>query len=242
MFDRLRAFLGKPCKIGDFNIYSPTINSIAEIGELTYHLHLIFATFDKEKIMKKIYEIEEEDYEKIKNEDDYKTLILFPNIVHEIEKALSFFFRDNVFFDVYTLTFKINDKVIVSDKNYTQVSSIIKKLNGIDDTEKNEEKKVKFKSERARKMYEEMRKRENERKEAKGEMLDLKDTCSILCNTNGNGINVFNIGQLTIYQVYEHFERMQIKENHQRILKVWANDRSLGEKEKLPEWIVKTKL
>lgn len=73
------------------------------------------------------------------------------------------------------------------------------------------------------------------------EGLDLKDICSILCSAPDNGINILNIGDLTIYQVYEQFERLNIKEKHDRLLPVWANGH-LGDKEKLPEWIIKTKL
>ncbi|MFF2834290.1 hypothetical protein ACFVSK_21200, partial [Cellulosimicrobium cellulans] len=70
--------------------------------------------------------------------------------------------------------------------------------------------------------------------------MELKDICSILCIAPDNGINIHNIGEMTIYQVYEQFERMASKDEFNRALPIWANGH-WDSKEKFPEWIKRTK-
>ena len=236
MENRLRYFLGKPARINHVNIYSPTIDSIAEIGELTYKLYVIVASFDKEVIFKNLFNLSDDEYSKIENEDTYDLLVSVPAIKEEMLKAYNFFTKENVKFDNNLFSFMINDKVFINKENYIEVSNIIKEINGILE----EDNKLKFVNEKAKQMYEKLQRLKNKYKKNKDDSLDLKDILSILCSAEGNGINVFNVGNLTIYQVYEHFERLNIKERHARLLRVWANG-FLGENEKLPEWITKSK-
>lgn len=240
MPNRLRYFLGKSHQINGLDIYSPTIDSVGEIGEVLYSIYIALATFNKEAILKHMFNVSDEDYERIEHEDNFDTLTLIPAVVLETQDALSYFTKSTVIFNPHSVTYNIGEKVLVSKENYLEFSSIIEKLNGL--SEESEEKpKIKFKSESARKMYEELMKQKKKSKNKNSDSLSLKDVLSILCNADGNGINVFNVSNLTIYQVYEHFERLQIKEQHTRLLRVWANG-YLGEKDKLPEWIIKSKL
>lgn len=159
---------------------------------------------------------------------------MFTPLLKDIENDLSFFSSDKVeFFDG---VFYIRNEILVSKENYRHVSEIIRELNGI---REQENKKLKFRNKKAEQNYYLML--EMQKKYEKQEELSLKDYCSILCNAEGNGISVFNIGELTIYQVLEHFERLSVKESHRRMLQVWANGH-LKEDVKLQEWLIKTKL
>lgn len=236
---RLECFLGKPLKVRNINIYSPTIDEISEVGEVVYNIYISLATFNKEVVLKYLLNIPEEKYQEFENEDSYDLLTSIPSVVYETEKALSFFTRKDVVFNVNTYSYNIDGQILINRDNYCESSQIIQKLNGVIEEEK--ELKIKFKSESAKKMYEELMKLKKKNTKSDSESLSLKDMLSVLCNAEGNGINIFNVGKLTVYQVYEHFERLGIKEHHKRLLKVWANG-YLGENEKLPEWITKSKL
>lgn len=230
--DKLRLFIGMPiiseleCKV-----FSPTIRSIAEIGEGLYHYYLSLATFNKDSVIEALFKPTMEQREDIRQYDDYEFLITTP-LVQDIEKALSFFTNGEVNF--YEDTFYVDDHLFVSKQNYQEVSSLIQEMNGIKEKEK-----PKFRNKKAEENY--YLQQEMERKYNSDSSLSLKDICSILCNAEGNGINVFNIGHMTIYQVYEHFERLSVKESHRRMLQVWANGH-LKEDVNLQEWLVKTKL
>jgi hypothetical protein len=234
--DRLRQFLGLPVVLpSGVSIYSPTIQQIAELGESTYHFYLSLATFDKSLIVTSLFNPTPMELEEINKFDDFEFLVATP-LLFQIEKALSFFTNSDVSFRLDT--FYVDETEFLNINNYKDVSKIIQELNGLQGQQ--EKAKPKFKNKKTEELFyklQELRKKYQKNDDS----LTLKDICSILCNAEGNGINVFNIGDLTIYQVYEHFERLSVKEAHRRMLKVWANG-NLKEDVKLQDWLVKTKL
>ncbi|MFC8688155.1 hypothetical protein [Brevibacillus porteri] len=230
--DKLRLFLGMPIVTDNYcKIKSPSIQSIAKIGEDKYNFYLSLVTFSKDDLIKAMFNPSFEEMQVIREHNDYDFLVSTP-LLEEIINAFSFFVEGEVHFDGDI--FFVDEIPFVSKDTYKDISKIIHELNGIQ-----EKPKPKFRNARAERDYyrlQEMRSKYN-----KDESLSLKDICSILCNAEGNGITVFNIGDLTIYQVYEHFERLSVKESHRRMLKVWANGH-LKEDVKLQDWLVKTKL
>ena len=240
MPDRLRNFLGKrPIVFNGVELYSPTVDSIDEIGELKYYIYLALATFNKEQVLKILFGLSDEDYVDIEDYDDYLLLTSISDIIDELCNALSFFVKDKVEYDKDQNVFAINGRVFLGYGNYLDFVKIIERQNGIFESNP---RNMNFKNEKAKQMYKKLLKlREKNQKTKSNDGLELKDLLSILCNAEGNGINIFNVGQLTIYQVYEHFERLNIKEQHTRLLRVWANG-YLDKNTKLPEWIVKSKL
>lgn len=232
--DKLQLFLGKPLILSpNIKLYSPTIKEISDLGEYGYYFHVTFATFDKRVLIDLANQLGEDvDFENI---DSYELLTSDVNFVSGVEKSLSFFTKEEVKYDNIHNLFKVKDEAFITKDNFKQISQLIKIINGIN----NEEKELKFRNEKARQMYLKMQKLKKQH--SKDDGISLKDILSILCNADGNGINIFNVQDLTIYQVYEHFERMSMKENHKRLIPVWANG-YLGENQKLPEWIAKSKL
>lgn len=236
MENRLNYFLGKPVEVNGVKIYSPTIDEIVQIGEIKYNIYLSIATFNKEVVYKSLLNLDDSQYDEIADEDAYDLFILPIPIRNELINALNFFTHEQVEFDYKDLSFKVGNKKFINKDNYLEVANIIKESNGILE----EEKRIKFKGHKAKLIYEKLKQLREKYKKDDGNTLELKDMLSILCNADGNGINIFNVGKLTIYQVYEHFERLNIKEKHTRLLRVWANG-YLSKDEQLPEWIVKTK-
>lgn len=240
MPDRLRNFLGKrPIIFNGVELYSPTVDSIDEIGEIKYYIYLALATFNKEQVLKILFGLNDEDFLGVENYDGYLLLTSMPELIDELCNALSFFVKDEVEYDKEQNAFSVKGKIFLGYGNYFEFVKIIEKQNGIFESNV---KNVEFKNKKAKEMYKKLLKfREKSRKVNSNDNLELKDLLSILCSAEGNGINIFNVGQLTVYQVYEHFERLNIKEQHTRLLRVWANG-YLDKNTKLPEWIVKSKL
>jgi hypothetical protein len=235
---RLEAFSGRPCKFNKLLVYSPTVNDILDVGEETYYYHLIFTSFNKEKILLELFNLDKEKYENVKDENDYDVLVSHPSIVQYICDSFSFFLRKNVTFSSGNNSFISEEQTVCSRDDYEKLSFVINQLNG---AEKEKKKKTNFSSSKAKELLEKRNEMLKKINKDSDDGLDLKDILSILCVADGNGINIFNVLDLTIYQVYEHLERMSLKESFDRLLPVWANGH-LGEKEKLPEWIKKTKL
>lgn len=242
--DRLRCFLGKPILFTDeIELYSPTIEEIVEIGEYKYLLYLHISCFDSEFILKDLFKIENDLYNLLRKLGDYEALIYFNELTELISEGLSFFTKRKVEYVRYNKSFYCNGKLFVNKDNYKDVAEIIRKLNCIE-TDEDEINNINFVNDRVKKKYEKMlreKRRLKKNKSNKENQIELKDLLSILCNTEGNGINIFNVHKLTIYQVYEHLERFNIKEDYKKKLLLWGNTYSLKEGSKLPELLVRTK-
>ncbi|RXZ83375.1 hypothetical protein EBB07_06055 [Paenibacillaceae bacterium] len=236
--DRLQSFLGLPHKL-DHNIclYSPRVSEIVEAGEVDYLVYLLLTSFNKEKILQNLFNLSEAEMETLAPYPDYEVLTEHPAIRAHICQAFSFFTKVEVTFDHINHAFNANGHVFIHRDNYRDLSCIVDELNGID----RKEDSLRFKNNKAREIFDKLSKLRAKQKKTTNDALEFKDILSILCHAEGNGLNIFNIQQLTIYQVYEHFERLNLKESHNRILPVWANGH-LKENDKLPEWIVKTKM
>ena len=238
--DRLKAFLGLPYPLAPgINLYSPTINEIGVIGHVDYMINVQLSLFNKKKILLDLFGIDEEVYNKIENEDDYSVLIDHPDIRNYIAKALSFFVKDDVVFKTESQSFYVAEKEFINKTNFQSVASIIRKLNAVPDDIGPGELRSNKPNSKTAKLLEEMKSFEKKISSGDDEM-ELKDICSILCIAPDNGINIHNIGDLTIFQVYEQFERMASKDEFNRALPIWANGH-WDSKEKFPEWIKRTK-
>lgn len=237
MNNRLKHFLGKSINFNDTDVHPPSIDGISEIGEVAYNVYLALATFERETILKNLFGISEDNYETLSEDDTYEILTSEPNIVNSIVEAITFFVKKEIAFNFQIQSFLIGEKVFISKDNYSEFSSAIKEMNCIGKQEE-----MKFKNDRVKKKYKQMMIEKSKYNNGKSDTLELKDMLSILCSAEGNGINIFNCGQLKIYQVYEQFERVNVRENHLRTLQLWGNTYTLKEGTKLPEWIIKTKL
>jgi len=235
--DRLALFLGNPYVLeSGLKIYSPTVNEISLIGYQDYMVKLTLCSFNKDTILVDLFGVSSDVIDEISHLDDFEVLIDQEAIRDHIAESLSFFVHGEVKFDPIYQAFMLEDRVLISSSNYLEVVDLIKQLN----CSKTETEKLNTTSIKAQEMLKKMMMFEQKQKK-QDDGLDLKDVLSVLCAANGNGIDIFNIKTLTIYQVYEQFERLTTKDSFERVLPVWANGH-LGKEDKLPEWIKKTKL
>ena len=235
MLNRLPLFLGEPIVFGGIKLYSPRLSEISAIGEMEYLINFQLTTFDKEKILLDLFQIEQDRFDSIADENDFAVLTDHPSIREHICKSLSFFVKDDVYFDVKTESFMVGEIPFININNFVEFQTCIREVNGSSGIEEKEKKM----SAKAKKFQERINSFKKKAKK-KDDEIELKDIASILCSADGNGINVFNVGQLTIYQAHEQFAQVNVKEEHKRLLPVWANGH-LSEGTKLPEWIKRTK-
>ena len=240
---RLRLYLNKRAtEIHGIELYSPTIEQIDSIGELQYNIHLAFATFNKEMILRTFLSLTDEEYDEVSKADPFEMLVQISWTKSAIAEALTFFLRNEVRYEESSQSYKIcsDDGTFlhINAQNYQEIAKTICLLNGIDNDMGSKKAPI---TKRAKQMKAELNKFRAQAKKNMDSSLELKDILSILCNSPDNGINIFNVANLTIYQVYEHFERLNINELHTRMLKVWANG-YLAEGQQLPEKMIKSKL
>lgn len=235
--DRLSLFLGTPYTLeSGIKIFSPTVNDISMIGYQDYMLKLSLCSFDKNTILSDLFGVSNDEINGISEVDNFDILTSEKVIRDHIASSLSFFVHGEVIFNSIYQAFMLEDKVLIAKSNYIEIVEVINQLN----CNEQDTKKFKATSSKAEEMLKKMMMFEKKQKK-KDDGIDFKDMLSILCTANGNGIDIFNIRNLTVYQVYEQFERLTTKDSFDRALPVWANGH-LGKDDQIPDWIKKTKL
>ena len=108
---------------------------------------------------------------------------------------------------------------ILDENNFNEFQEAILMINKMYDVEEEREinspnEALKQKFIKARLKLREAKRRQREKDSQKGDGITLPDIVSALC-TYGIGYTMFNVWDLTIYQLYEQFERISAKEEYE---------------------------
>lgn len=197
----LQLLAGMNINIPEFiTIYFPSIKEIISIGESTYNELLSYLLIDKDC------------FEQFKDQDvsNLELLMVFSyhdeNYRKKVLTAFNLFFKktplisdDGVFY------FKEKDKIFILDKvQFEDIQFVLKKANKI---KIDKEPEYNPGNERARKFIEKMLKTKKNRPKQKSN-LSLHSIISGLA-WRSNGVSIFNIFNLTIYQLYDAFHRTE---------------------------------
>ena len=212
-----------PLNFYGLKIYKPTLREIyGEIGFANYNRYTNLLTMSNIEIEK------------------YYNSINQP--VEELEPflwLLKMAKQDNTFLLELTLAFftYLKKKLIIKDdkfyfqedkkffcltrENFSDFQKIIRLLNCADLDEDEEEEreiitdnlKMKKKFLEKRKKLKEAKAKEKLKNQQKGEKIDAAGVISALCVYN-SGYNMMNVWDLTIYQLYNQFQKSQKKEKH----------------------------
>ena len=202
----------------NITIRQPTLGMIRDkIGSDLYYSYLNIIVLNKETLLDA--EELQINYNQISKEDidslSIFNLILIQPVLRELlMEALSFFICENIVFDSTHFCYLVLDDEdncvdFINDENYQPIQTAIKKINCIDsedDTPK------KFKGKKAKKIFERCQsgsKAFNQTKKVDKNM-SLDNIISSVCIQH-NSYNLLNIWDLTIYQLYDQFARLNIK-------------------------------
>lgn len=224
-----------PLKLNICSIKSPTLREISNLSAKfkTYNGYLSIILTDI-KSYYRIVENEEFDYFSRHTEDEKKqilkikkeyeglvgdeklkvrTLDVFhfdKQIIKELQEALSFFICEKILYSFEDRAFIVynEDKVIgaINSQSYPDVTDIILQMNWIHKDILQED-KTKVKNKKALEILEKLNKAKTVSKKA-DERLEFPNIISSIAAYH-NSINMLNIWDLTIYQIYDLFERMQ---------------------------------
>ena len=201
--DELRLLKGSSFFIDQLEIKPLTLNEIVEIGYTKYQQMLNVYILELEDIVKEI----PEEFNEIKIFD----LLLNSGVSDLLENLLSsiyIFFKPNII-DV------INNEIILDDKkinrdNWDYICEIIKMQNCAKRAEKEEYNPG---NERARKFIEKLNKMKQELPKIKSD-ITLPSMISGVA-WKAQNINIKNIWDLTIYQLYDALNRLNLIDDYQ---------------------------
>lgn len=204
-------------------IKSPRLMDIAEISYYMYSLYIAHLRMTPEEYFDIYHKGEDVDidylinltkFDLIKNDDRFRKII---------QSALNFFFENS--FEYYPeygafLSVKENDnnKEItgaITKDNYVQVVEVILQRVHITPDENEVDDISKVKNKRGRKIYERMMKARKQLKKTKANNPDLT-LANIIASvaTRSSNLNWVNIWDITIFHLFDEFERLQINDQY----------------------------
>ena len=202
-------------------VYPFTVGDIKNLGgETVFNSYLGVLTVDKDRLFKN----EEDSANKPPDITNFELVYTIcgtdENFRNMYLKAMSFILKENV--GICNIGFYVGDletNRIIDSKNYDELVYIVKLQNciekidgGIVDNPGSE--KARELLEKRKKLRERLNKAKNKDSDGDGEPLTLADLVSILC-ANGNGINLFNVWDLSFYAFNDQFNRMKMFEDYQ---------------------------
>lgn len=207
--DYMTLISGRPYEYHGLLVYPPTLDDIAAIRYQTYESYLsIF--FLSAMDIGAIIGVQNESLPPTTTALQLITCI--PDLRDALLRSLSFFIREEILYSDEFGYYSIRDSGIkyIAIDDIREIRSIILQLCNIQDTA--ETQPVKFRNEKARQIYEKIQKKKAER-QAKSAF--SKDSLSMTLPNLISAVsacsptyNYFNIWQMTVYQFYDQFARL----------------------------------
>lgn len=203
MISEMELLKGKPIDLGVCKIHPLTLNKIVEITEEKYNQALSLITFNKSRL-----DINDEQLNQL---TDYQILLAYcyhnPEIRDLFFESVEIFLKEPI--HLHELGFfylgELEEQRIIDENIWKQIQEVIKKQNFLS-TE--EEKVMKPANEKAAELIEKMKKiKEKLAKQNRKDELRLSDIISIVA-CYSDGINLFNVWDLTVYQLYTAYLRL----------------------------------
>lgn len=223
-----------PITLSVGTIKKPRLRDIAGITFSTFNMYEVFLKCTPKnyftKILKNNGGIEKWDS---LSDDERDALTMYSLILEDehLQKLyvdiFEFFFCEHVafreeFFILFNDDFLPNEQIpieaitgIISEKNFQQITRIIQQICCIFSKSDETAMDQKFKNDLARKLFEKMQKAQKEQEENSNNPANkntsLENVISVV-SSNHPSINLVNVWDLTIFQLYDSFQRLQM--NH----------------------------
>jgi hypothetical protein len=236
---KLRLLAGMPIHVDTFGLIKPlTVREIIEYGYEKYIAKLNIIALNKEQIVNK--DISDEF-----NEFDILFLLGDESVNNLLKQSLEFFFKEEVHLvkdqQVIVVGSEQENFKLINRKSYMDIRKILLMQNGILSVD--DEMNLKSKDEKAKAIAERMKKAQEEVKRIKSKDGESNDTdfFDLLSSisSKSSSMNKLNIFDLTMFQVYEEFKRLNlIDQYHTNIKALLAGAKSV----KLKHWSSKIKI
>lgn len=180
----------------------PTLSNIADLSYDKYQEFLTTFLVKKSDLLKSLGT---EDGPEFDQYSIYDIMLLIPELRANLLDALAFFVCGSVTADELTVYV---DGQPLSTQDLHDIAAAVAKISYI---ESDDESQHVFASEKSRRLWEKMQKGRQELKKAKNgdSNMELTNLISALA-ARGTGYNLFNIWDLTVYQLYDQFARTNV--------------------------------
>lgn len=223
-----------PIQLSIGRIKPPKLYEIGELGYDRFRMYQVYLGLTAENYYKYL---DKEQYESFwenmpdDQKDDftlYDVILLEEPLRNMFVEIFNFFFiervifKDNLFFilgvensDISDDDIDIEDDIvigIINPQTFKDVVSIIQQICCIEKDDILDDEKPKFKNAKARKIYEKMKSAKKKEDDKKKEKMFLNMSLPNLISATAakiTGLNIVNIWDATLFQVYDQFRREQ---------------------------------
>lgn len=193
----LKFLLAKPIEMGGIGqLYPLTLNKIAQIGIENYNKYMGVLCISKEEI-EEMVKVSVEPFEFI-----YQNAVYNEEFQQQIINALSLFLHEDI--NMVSEGFSVGDSGLIHVSNFNFFIEILMMQNCIkskDSNEKYPNDKVKEYMQRIKAL------KEKYQKNYGGGGVDITDIISSV-SAKHPSLNLLNVGEMTIYQVYDQYKRL----------------------------------
>lgn len=228
-----------PISLSIGTIRQPTLREIGEITFFRFGMYQVYIKLTPKEYYTVLNTEKGEKFWNLLTEEQRENITLYDVILFEksvLKVYLDIFnfffverviFRDNLFFIIKTDDYSIEDKDIkltennvcgvITPNNILEILDIIQQICCIKSNDPLDEQKPKFKNEKAKRLYERMlkakEKQNNRRMKKEYYNLTLPNIISATAY-KVHGLNILNIWDATLFQVYDQFEKAQNDDAH----------------------------
>ena len=216
-----------PIKLSVGTIRKPTLREISELTFNEFDAFKFFLKLTPKRYYKTILNAEDKwdsmsDDEK-SNITLYKCIMESKQLQETYSLLLNFFFIEDVIYDdgIFIITNDVNDKSKICGALFAERFDIIllylQQICMIYEEPKKEEAPI-LKNSLARKLYEKIQKAEEEKKAREDQKMASKLALGNIISSVSNyhkTINPINVWDLTLFQLYDTFKRMQINDSYE---------------------------
>ncbi len=199
----LSMFLGKPTKTSLGLIYPMTLDAIDEMGYNQYNCLVGVLTFHVEDLDLGIDTTEMTTF-------DVVVSYCVHSVEHRalIEQALSLFFKRGVVFNDQHCVFIFDAGGVLHRNNYEEIKAVLVKQNCLRNNSE-----FKPEDDKARELVRKIKQMRQKYSKTSGDSGTLLDVISSVCAKH-NTISPFNVGNLTLYTIFDQFKRLHAIDNY----------------------------
>lgn len=219
-----------PIKLSIGTLIKPTLQNISELSFDKFNYYEVLIKMSPEIFYTKIKGDDGLNYWNSLSEQEQDSISLYSVVVKDAQlintfvEIFNFFFEEDVVFkEGYfvllnkgisvdsDITSQEDVRGVISENIFLQVLNVIQQICCINDDDEEDIENMKFKNKRAREIYEKMRKAAKKKKAEKNDSVDftLPNIISAVSNRHPT-INPINVWKLTIFQLLDAFNRMQV--------------------------------
>ena len=203
MIDKLKLLAGdEKIEVDGIVFKQPKLRDIKDIGLQVYYAYISFLLISAEEYL---ISIKREDLIPFFKQHNLTMFDIYRDNPYERQffiEALSFFIDGKIEFE--NGKFLLNNKNIITKENYQRIIEIIGEINCL---KVNKQQEL-YANEKARQIAEKLQKAKEKRKNINSKNnISLPDIISAVASRK-ESLNLLNIWDLTIYQLYDHYNRL----------------------------------